>query len=41
MKAWITLALSCLTLLITGCATQEITYSVNDPKLWSLLLAIY
>ena len=38
MKAWITLALSCLTLLITGCATQEITYSVNDPNIRSVLI---
>lgn len=38
MKACITLALSCLTLLITGCATQEITYSVNDPNIRSVLI---
>ena len=38
MKVWITLALSCLTLLITGCATKEITYSVNDPNIRSVLI---
>ena len=38
MKSWIAIIISFLALFMTGCATREIKYTVNDPNIRSVLI---